>query len=128
MSQCQWIIFQIEKIYTCANTFLVVCTATEYICNVWFIYAIKTYFGNMYVLLIEGDKPNRWIKELVVDKVDPPCPLIGKNSSDYLYFWIYLHRKKKLDLLMKIRKYQKQLNLISYLPKNQSKCLPYFAL
>ena len=47
-----------------------------------------------------------------------------------LYFWIYFHRKKKLGLLIKIRKYQKQINLISYPPKNkQNICLilPYRA-
>lgn len=43
---------------------------------------------------MKGENPNGWIKEIVVDKVDPLCPLIGKNSSDYLDFWIYFHRKK----------------------------------
>ena len=59
----------------------------------------------------------------MVDKVDPPCPLIGKNSSDYTSEFIFIG-KKKLGLLIKIRKYQKQINLISYPPKNkQNICL-----
>ena len=33
------------------------------------------------------------IKGLVVDKVDPPCPLIGKNSSDYTSEFIFIGKK-----------------------------------
>ena len=66
------------------------CTATEYITYDSFMQLEQT----LVVLLMKGEKLNGWIKEIVVDKVDPPCPLIGKNSSDYLDFWIYFHRKK----------------------------------
>ena len=29
----------------------------------------------------------------MVDKVDPPCPLIGKNSSDYTSEFIFIGKK-----------------------------------